>query len=296
MFDFRSQLRAFPSALRGFFVSRAVYVPLASALILGLALPTVLSYAYPRSSAPVPYALAAATYVIQFAAILLTLAWMGVDPFAWKHLCVWLASVLFLALSLGALALSTPQAQPAGTWFLMASIMAAQTALLCALHALLVIVLAQAPRAALQLTVLLTGVLMSGLLWSREPIHLLSRYPASRESRAGDRLTYGVMELSPPVALAAAWHEAGASSGGRLSEGSRFDLIRAPLTYEVWIGSYQAVPYPAIMPVTEVRAGGQKIWRPNLVLTLLFWALPTLLLGDVLLNAPPKRSRLATLP
>ncbi|HYG73568.1 MAG TPA: hypothetical protein VEK08_00945 [Planctomycetota bacterium] len=277
-----SDLRALPAAAAAFLLSRGVLLPLAFGFLLGLSLPPALRGIYPDKVTPVPYALVACTYVFLFAAITTILFWLGSRHLTqWKHFCVWLASVLFIAAGLLGMRLSGGAGLPFLILFLL---LGAQAGVLCAGHALLDLIFDRFPGAAMQSTVLLTGIAVTALLWSREPIHLLSQNPAWQESRAADRLTYGVMKLSPPVALATAWHEAGATPDGRQREGSRFDLIRAPLSYEVWIGSYQAVPYPEILPVSETRAGGVHLFRPNLILALLAWALPLLLFGDVLTN------------
>jgi hypothetical protein len=85
------------------------------------------------------------------------------------------------------------------------------------------------------------------------------------------------MKLSPPAALSAAWHQESATQHGS-REDARFDLIRSPLTYDIWVGSYQAVPYPKIIPESQPP----EPFQPGLLLALLIWSLPLLVFAEAL--------------
>lgn len=126
---------------------------------------------------------------------------------------------------------------------------------------------------ALQIVLVLAVLTNTALFWSRGPITAFS----SLDGHWSQQLPVATMKLSPPLALAGAWHQEGRQES--TGEGSRFDIIRAPLTYDVWIGSYQTVPYPEVLP----RSGASGApFNPGVLLALLIWSLPLLLFTEIL--------------
>jgi hypothetical protein len=161
---------------------------------------------------------------------------------------------------------------------------AAQAAVVAALHAMLWVIFYDARQIAAQATWLMLTVAATALFWSREPIQMLTRSGA-KDTAIATRAADGVMKLSPPLAVVATWYQASDAARQRGSSDNRFDLIRAQLSYEVWIGSYQALPYPEVTPASVPDPQGERppSLNPGLILAMLAWGLPLLLLMDVLL-------------
>ncbi|MCY3023954.1 MAG: hypothetical protein NTW87_33665, partial [Planctomycetota bacterium] len=196
----------------------------------------------------------------------------------WQHVCAWLGTVLVCGAAFAGLGVAGTHGESPRTFVVLWALFAAQAAVLAAVHALLSLFLYFAPQLAEQVTLLMLGFAVTALFWSREPIQMLAHAAPPGQASSASRLAEGVLKLSPPLAVASVWHQesdAARWAGGRSR--ARFDLIRAPLTYELWIGSYQPLPYPAILPS---RASGAFV--PGIVLAMLLWGLPLLVFGDIL--------------
>jgi len=280
---FPSAIRALPTALREQ-VLRGCIGPLAVAASFGWLLPYALRTFLPAGN-PFPFTAIAASLLIDLAgmAVLLTLLSRATNDEPWSLLSAWIGSVALVAAAMAGLALAHTHSESAHTFVVLWLLFAAQAALATGICGLLR-VLTGAPRFSVQATALVVGVLVTALFWSREPITQLARDAQRRESVASDRLAVGVLKLCPPFAMASAWNqECDAATEAR--RGNRFDLIRAPLTYDVWIGSYQAMPYPEIMPSRQAddpSEFGTREFKPGLILALLLWGLPLLVFADLL--------------
>jgi hypothetical protein len=279
-----SAIRALPAALREQFFNGGMLVAIAGAALVGWLLPQTLKTFLP-AGLPFPYTAIAASLLVNLAllAALLTLLSRATRDEPWAHLAAWLGSLVLAAAAFAGLALAKTHGESAHTFFVLWLLFAAQAAIVAALCGLLR-VMTGAPRFSLQATALFLGIAMTGLFWSREPITQLAREGQRSDSVAADRLASGVLKLSPPFAMASAWNqECDAASDAK--RGNRFDLIRAPLTYDVWIGSYQAMPYPEILPSRNADDSGEygaREFKPGLVLALLLWGLPLIVFADVL--------------
>ena len=273
-------IRALPTALKDQVLRRSI-APLVLAALCGWLLPYALKTFLP-SGIPFPYTAIAASLFINLLclAALLTLLARATKDEPWSLLAAWLGSVVIAGAAMAGLALAHTHDESTHTFIVLWLLFAAQAALVTAVCGLLR-VLTGSRRFSVQATALVVGVLVTALFWSREPITQLAQ---RRESVASDRLAIGVLKLCPSFAMASAWNqECDAATDAK--RGNRFDLIRAPLTYDVWIGSYQAMPYPEILPSRQADDPGEfgtREFKPGLVLALLLWGLPLLVFADLL--------------
>lgn len=231
----------------------------------------------PNPAMPIPPI--ASSYVIHFAALALLLCMLPVERQSQTLLTpIWLAVSLLAAVAFGGFAICAGNAEPLGLSITLWALSAGMLAVFTALHGMLAKL--THPKIARQALLLVLGLLMTTLFWTREPIQTLTRAAAvAGPSTASMILADSVMKLAPTVTLAGVWHqESGAAQSGR--EGNRFDLVRAPLSYEVWIGSYQILPYPRFWPGRD--GGLEAPFNPGLILALLAWSIPLLILTDVL--------------
>jgi hypothetical protein len=247
---------------------------LAIAFALGAALSHAIHTLIPtRPNAP-PLALIAASFVLVMASQALTAGFLGTDELRpWHALLAGLKSALIAGAGTAGIFVSGAGSEPFFTALLIALLCVALAAAWCAAFSVLAALLGT-PRRALQALLLLAAIANTGLFWSREVI----TSAATRESKLGNALPNAVMYGSPPLALASVWHQESAAARREQSDQSRFDLIRAPLTYDVWIGSYQAVPYAAITPAFP-RDGQRTLGLLGLIF---FFALPTLWISEAL--------------
>jgi hypothetical protein len=221
-----------------------------------------------RPEAPPLAAIAATTLLILLlqAAAFLFLA-LEEDASSWPGTVAFLKTALLgAAAHLGALA-----ASPQGSFRVLLiawALSAAFAGVFCALHALISLCICR-KRLALQAVLVLAIFLNSALFWTRAII-----------IDSGTQLIADVvMKLSPPVTLSSVWHQESVIAPNA-REDARFDLIRSPLTYETWVGSYHAVPYPKILP----EAQRSEPYQPGLLLVLFIWALPLLVFAEALLQ------------
>jgi hypothetical protein len=91
-----------------------------------------------------------------------------------------------------------------------------------------------APRVSRAVVALKLALLITALLWSRP--YLLTLYKKSPAWAVP--ATQTLVEFSPVTAASSAWN---------LKESS-IDLFKAPITYDLWIGSYQPVMYAKVWP------------------------------------------------
>jgi hypothetical protein len=268
-------------ALKNMLFRRSILVSCIIALAFGLTLPYGLSTVLPPAEPLMPFTVLASSFVIDLGALSFLLCCLpssASEVIAWSRVGAFLASIFVCGFAFVGLALSGAHAESAQTFVTLWLVFAAQAAVLGAIHSLLRLV-TNSNAIASQLTLLLAALVVTALFWSRESIQKLS-HSERNEATVGMRLADGVMKLSPPPVIASAWYRE--SSAARAPHGSgdhRFDLVRAPLAYEIWIGSYQAIPYPAIFPSTSPGDG----FQPGIILAMLVWGLPLLIFCDVLL-------------
>ena len=246
------------------------------AYALGWLLPSAAAVPLSADSAP-PYAAIAASVVIDLAVLAGLLIWLPVTAWkgaAWPGTGAWLGSVLACGAALAGLSVAGVHMEPMRTFVVLWGLMAAQCAVLAALHGWLAFLFRFEPRLPAQTTCVLLALAVTALFWSREPIELLGRGAEGGSSTAA-WLAAGVVAASPPLAVASVWHQ---ESGAARTGAASFDIVRAPLTYQVWIGSYRAVPYPQILPVSQ---GQERGFRFGLLLPLLFTGVLLLVLSDV---------------
>lgn len=252
---------------------------LGAAFACGLALACALGFLLPAAAAtPLPCTAIAASFVVDLAGLgllLMRLRAAASGGSAWPNLVAWLETLFACAAAFAGVAVAGTHGESARTFLVLWALFAAQTAVLAALHGVCLLMAGRASHWPAQLCLLCAGCAATALFWSREPIQRLGQTHA----RPAAALTAGVMAFSPPMAVATAWYRE--SDAARLAEqkpGSRFDLIRGPASYELWVGSYRAVPYPAVLP--QRAAGSGLEW--GLLAGLLAGALPVLLAADAL--------------
>ncbi len=254
----------------------------------GFALPFCLKPLLPPSDPGFSYIAIAASFLINLACLGWALAWLPDGSRAGirgrvPHFYAWAKLVLAAAFSHAGLWAATVHRESIGVFAALAILTAAQSAALLAVHALLASFFGPANRAPKTLCAILLTALAGALFWTGEPIQRLAR-SGGNGAAYSSYFADGVVKLSPPAAVAATWYED--SDGARAPESPssrRFDLVHGPLTYGVWIGSYQAVASPDILP----SGGGgdfysQREFIPGVALVLLAWALPLMGLCEVL--------------
>ena len=282
-----SAMRGVLPALKNLLFKRGVVILCAAGFAAGLILPYLLKTFFPQPVALVPHTVLAASYFIDLAGLALLLSWL---PSNERHDAPWLRTAAFIgSLLVGACAflgmsIAGMHQESLQTFLTLWTLFAAQAAVVAALHSLLWLIFYDARQIAAQLTWLVLACAATALFWSREPVQMLTR-SGEKDSALATRSADGVMKLSPPLAVAATWYQQSDAARERGRSDSRFDLVRAHLTYEVWIGSYQALPYPEITPSWKPDPQGElpQSFTPGLILAMLAWGLPLLILADVLL-------------
>ncbi len=222
---------------------------------------------------PIPHCAIAGSFVLDLAglSLLLSLLFCAAKcSRAWPLLRAWLGTVFVMAPAYAGLALSSAHLESPHVFVVLFGLFAAQAAALSAVHGVLSVLLWWAPRATGPLTALALGLLVTALFWSRAPLQRMVN------ERGGASAT-ALMKVSPPLAVASVWQQECDAARAPEKNQARFDLIRGPLTYEVWMGSYMAIPYPAITPNFS---GGER--TPGLIVQFLLVALPLLLVCDFL--------------
>jgi hypothetical protein len=282
-----SALRVAFQALRTLLFKRAVVVLCVAGFASGIILPNLLKSFFPQSATLVPHTALAASFFIDLAGLALLLSWLPSNErhdAAWLRTAALLGSCFVCGFAFLGLHLSGTHQESLKTFAVLWALFVAQAAVVAALHAMLWVIFYDARQIAAQATWLVLAAAASALFWSREPIQKFTRSGA-KDSALATRSADGVMKLSPPLAVAATWYQASDAARQRGSSDNRFDLIRAHLTYEVWIGSYQALPYPEVTPSSLPDPQGERppSFNPGLILAMFAWGLPLLLLMDVLL-------------
>jgi len=246
------------------------------AFAFGLALAYALGWLLPSAAASPPYAAIAASVVIDLAGLAFLLFRLPVTAGrtgAWTGAAAWLGSVLACGAALAGLSIAGVHKESWRTFVVLWGLTAGQCMLLAALYGWLAFLFRFEPRLPAQITCVVLSLAVAALFWSREPIELLGRGAAGGSSTAA-WLAAAVVAASPPLAVASVWHEE--SDGARKGTAS-FDVVRAPLSYQVWIGSYRAVPYPRIVPGVT---GPENSFRFGLLLPMLLAGMPLLILSD----------------
>ncbi|HEY3319402.1 MAG TPA: hypothetical protein VGP72_02860 [Planctomycetota bacterium] len=265
------------AALRERLLRRGVLVCALVAFACGISLPYLMRTFLPGTGA-LPFTAVAASVVIDLAGLALVLAWMPVERGeSWAALGTWVAVTLCVGPAFIGMGLVGAHQEPMYVFIVLWGLFAAQAALVLAVHALLSQFVGA--QAALQVTILLLGAAVTALFWSRPVIQRLASDPSRTVSMAVSRtLTDGVLGLSPPLSLSSVWNQESAAAREANAGQARFDLIRAPMTYDVWLGSYQALPYSQILP-GKTHEGTFGL---GLILKMLLAALPVIAVCDVL--------------
>lgn len=280
-----------PHAMLGYFLTAML------AFASGFAIALLLNPLLPPSETRYPYAAIAASFLINLASLALALTWLPAEKaFTARehlpHLRAWLHTSFAVACAYAGLWIAPVHGESMRVFVALALLTAAQAGALFALHAALIVLFGEKSRAPRTLCALLLCVLSSALFWSREPIERLSKSGGDGSLHSG-YLADGVMKLSPPMSTAAAWYQE--SDGARTPQSAssrRFDVIHGTLTYAVWIGSYQAVACPDILP-----SGGsgdyydRREFSAGIVLAMFAWALPFMALCDILMQRKTRSAR-----
>jgi hypothetical protein len=169
------------------------------------------------------------------------------------------------------LAVGAGPAESLKTFLSLAALFAAQSAVICAINALLTIW--TGANLARQFSLLLAAVMCTALFWSKGAID-------ATKGAGNVILTNSVMKLSPPIAAAGVWHLH--SDAARSGAGEKFNIIIGPITYGVWMGTSGGSAYPEFFP-PQASEEVSKPYHAGLILAMLLWALPLLFLGDLLL-------------
>jgi len=229
----------------------------------------------PAPAAAPPYAAIAASVAIDLAGLAALLVWLpvaGAKGEAWPGMAAWLGSALACGAALAGLGVSGVHKESLRTFLVLWGLMAGQGAVLAAAYRWLAVLFRFEPRLVPQIACVLLSLAVTALFWSREPLQLLGRGSAGGSSSAAG-LAEAVVALSPPLAVASVWHQ---ESDAACTGAARFDIVHATLTYQVWLGSYRAVPYPQISP--SAREG---VLCFGLLAGMLFWGVLLLALSDV---------------
>ncbi len=271
-------------------------VPALIALAIGYTLPFLLKSILPPSEPSYPYIAIAASFALNLASLALALAFLPdeSDPTQrpiFRNSRAWLRTIVCIAFAFGGLWAAPFQKESPRIFLALALLTSVQAGALFAVHAGLTVFLGTNNRAPKTICALLLSVLVSALFWSREPIERLTKI-GGKGSQQSAQFVDIVMKFSPPMSVASAWYlECDGARATGIASPRRFDLVHGPLTYAVWIGSYQSVASPDILP-----SGGtgdfysHDEFKPGIVLIFLLWALPILAFCDLLLW----RKRVAT--
>jgi len=207
------------------------------------------------------------------------LALLPAEPLPWARLRAWLQGAGLAAAAFAGLYLCGKE--PAHTFVALWLLTVAQGALLCGIGAVAALIFGcRAP--ARQILMVLLMLATTAVFWTKTPIQTAPVLPDG--TKIGERYTDAVLKLSPPMAVSSAWfQESAAARTETRREGSRFEIVHGPRTYNIWVGS-AAGPYPSIYPRTR------ETFQPGLVLSLLLWGLPLILVCDLLLFVKERRA------
>jgi hypothetical protein len=189
----------------------------------------------------------------------------------------WLQSLLLCGAAFAGVAMAPVHHESWRTFFAMWALFAAHAAVITGIFGLLATLFFPSVRPARQCVLLCVGVMATALFWSRGLIEMTAQSPSEADAPHAAQMADAVVKLSPPVTVAEAWHQECDAARKQTQSGSRFDIIHGPLTYNVWLGSFQMVAYPDLYP-----ARGGEGFNPGLLLAMLAWALPVVALCEVL--------------
>lgn len=267
-------LQSFLRAQRRALLSGKFLAGLISAAVLGGLLCAGLIQILPPMPQPIPVFVA--SFVIDMFGLgaLLVLLPLAEDASnEWRITSAWLSSILLAASTYAGVGIVWRN-ESVYTYFVLLMLFAAQAAALCAVYGLLLTLLRPARYLAKQTLGMLLGLLVTALLWSQGPIQAATVTTASSTKNLAAILAEGTLALSPPAAVGSAWYR---ESDAARDENKRFDLIRCPVTYDLWIGSAGiTVAYPDVMPGKSASKGITY----GLIVTMLIWGLPLMLLSD----------------
>ena len=268
-----------------FYVLKSALVGFAASFALSMGFKALL----PPSEPSYSYSAIAASFLLNLGGLAWALACLPSETSVsrrtiFTHFKAWFHCAVPIACAFVALWLAPIHHESLRVFLALAVLSIVQAGATLAVHALLSIFFGANNRIPKILCTLLICVLATALFWSREPIERLAK-TSGEGAQQSSQLADGVMKFSPPMTVASAWYQE--SDGARTPQSTsshRFDLVHGPLTYVVWIGSYQAVGCPDILP-----SGGtgdfyiHREFSPGIALILLLWALPILIVADLLL-------------
>lgn len=148
---------------------------------------------------------------------------------------------------------------------------AAQCAAIAGCGALLDILFGARAAAGRALLALLVALAATGLFWTKHVLEVAYE----RDPGLGRMATQATLSFGPSTGLAAVWNESEV----------RFDLVRRPLTYDLWLGNDLSWNYPMVGPERQLPAGSvdvPKVLNPGLALGLAAWGLCLTVLADLL--------------
>ena len=261
-------------------------VGLGAAFLFGVCADYVFARIYNTGAPLRAYHLIAGSLAVDFAGLATLLALLpGREQLARRlpWLTAWGQAELLGTAAFAGMAVAPVHAEPARTFVALAVLFMAQAALVTALHGLLTTLLYPRELIARQVLLLFMGALLTTLFWTRGVIRGCEQSSLENGPHRAEAVADGVMKLSPPTAVCATWYVE--SSAGIHQTPGLFDLVHSPLTYGEWLGvTGKQVAYPDILP-PEMRSNSLEFEHQNagLAAALLAWALPLIVLCDILL-------------
>ena len=281
--EFFAPLKPPDLSIRGFlragwheFVARRFAGQMLGAFVFGVLVTLGLSLLLPASAPLQPYSALAASFAINLTGLGILLAWLPVDndhvrPF--RFVLAWMACTLLGAAAYAGIALVS-RTESAHTFLVLWMLLAAQAAAFSGIYGLFARLFHPFRYAAKQILFLILAALATGLFWIKTPIQNVSSDPAAARNLSAI-MAEGTLNLSPSAAVGSVWYR---ESDAAREESRRFDLIRAPLTYDFFIGSSGlTIAYPDILPGKSEKKGATA----GLILTLLLWGVPLAMLSDI---------------
>ena len=262
-----------------------------AAFLFGVSIDYIFARIYNTGAPLRSYHLIAGSLAVDFAGLAVLLALLpGREQFARRlpWLTAWGHAELLGTAAFAGMAVAPVHAEPARTFVALAVLFTAQAALATALHALLTTILFPRELIARQLLLLFMSALITTLFWTRGVIRGCEQSSQTDGAHRAEVVADGVMKLSPPTAVCAAWYVE--SNAGIHQTPGLFDLVHSPLTYGEWLGvTGKQVAYPDILP-PALRSNSLEYEHENtgLAAALLAWSLPLIVLCDILLR---KRQR-----
>ena len=240
--------RGLPLALKIALQTRAIKGWLIGAALLGLLLPALMSFLLPMPGNVDLHKQGYAEWTwlsAQVIGLFSCSAAVGLAPIVvkkgWRYLSAALQLTLCICVACLGLKLSPWGQLQVSTALTLCALFVAQAWMWMGGAAFASWIFFFAPRVSRMLVILKLAFLMTALLWSRP--YLLTLYKQHPAWAAP--ATQTLVEFSPVTSAASAWN----------SKESMIDIIKAPITYDLWIGSYQPVSYAKLWPGSDEEMG-----------------------------------------